>query len=502
MINKKLYNRLKKYRKNFSESKLNTVSIVCFDYEIEAAVKVFKDKFSAKIERILISPYFPRKNDISEYENIPVESLESNYDKDNLAVYIDFYEMADNHWIATMNMIAKHRKGLYYFFTPTDYKNGCMLTLPKLKKLYEVHKQKIDKVYSILSSKKSKEVFLQRLKALIEGDAGYLAYNGELDYFPQELMPTVKKGAVIVDAGISSSIFELEKYTELIGTKGKIFAFEASPIEYEKAKNIIATKPLLKNVELICLGLWDKHEKLQMAVGNGGSSVLYPIKADSVECELVALDDFVKDNKINKLDYIKMDIESAEPNALRGAENTIKKFKPDMAICIYHSHSHLWEIALYLNSLNIGYNFYIHHHSATNCETVLYAVRPVFTKRVFNIVKNVLYDIWHMQISKAIEKVMNRIELKYKRVVVYGAGKRFDSLFQKGVFKNINVVALSDRKFERLDNYKGYTAIPPCEILNYKPDIICVALQEGMVAHSFLTEMFQDKIQNIKFINI
>ena len=68
-----------------------------------------------------------------------------------------------------------------------------------------------------------------------------------MDYFPQELMPTVKKGAVIVDAGISSSIFELEKYTELIGEKGKIFAFEASPIECEKAKNIIATKPLLKN---------------------------------------------------------------------------------------------------------------------------------------------------------------------------------------------------------------------------------------------------------------
>lgn len=502
MINKKLYNGLEKYRKNFAESNLNTVSIVCFDYEIETAVKVFKNKFCAKIERILISPYFPRKNNISEYENIPIESLESNYDKDNLAVYIDFHEMVDNHWIATMNMIAKNRKGLYYFFTPADYKNGCMLTIPKLKKLYEVHKQKIDKVYSILSSKKSKVVFLQRLKALIEGDAGYLAYNGEMDYFPKELMPTVKKGAVIVDAGISSSIFELEKYTELIGEKGKIFAFEASPIEYEKAKNIISKKPLLKNVELLCLGLWDKHEKLQMAVGNGGSSVLYPIKGDAVECELVALDDFVKDNKINKLDYIKMDIESAEPNALRGAQKTIQKFKPDMAICIYHAPSHLFDIALYLNSLNIGYNFYIHHHSSTCCETVLYAVRPFFFKRIFNLFRNVLYDIWHIQISKAIEKVMNRIELKYKRVVVYGAGKRFESLLQKGVFKNINVIALSDRKFDKTGNYKGYTAIPPNEILNYKPDIICVAMQESMVAHAFLTEMFKEKMEKIKFINV
>ena len=502
MINKKLYNGLEKYRKNFAESNLNTVSIVCFDYEIETAVKVFQDKFGAKIERILISHYFPRKNDISEYENIPVESLEYNYDKNNLAVYIDFYEMVDNHWIATMNMIAQNRKGLYYFFTPADYKNGCMLTFPPLKSFYEAHKQEIDKVYSLLSSKKSKKVFLQRLKSLTEGDAGYLAYNGEMDYFPQELMPTVKKGAVIVDAGISSSIFEFEKYTELIGEKGKIFAFEASPIECEKAKNIIATKPLLKNIELLCLGLWNKHEKLQMAVGNGGSSVLYPINGDAVECELVALDDFVKDNKINKLDYIKMDIESAEPNALRGAQKTIKKFKPDMAICIYHAPSHLWDIALYLNSLNIGYNFYIHHHSSTCCETVLYAVRPVFIKRVFNIVRNFLYDIWHLRIGKTSEKGINSIELKNKRVVVYGAGKHFESLLQNGVFKNINVVALSDRKFEKTSEYKGYTAIPPNEILNYKPDIIYIAMQEGMVAHAFLTEMFKEKMQKIKFINV
>lgn len=121
---------------------------------------------------------------------------------------------------------------------------------------------------------------------------------------------------------------------------------------------------------------------------------------------------------------------------------------------------------------------------------------------VFNIVRNFLYDIWHLRIGKTIEKGINSIELKNKRVVVYGAGKHFESLLQNGVFKNINVVALSDRKFEKTSEYKGYTAIPPNEILNYKPDIIYIAMQEGMVAHAFLTEMFKEKMQKIKFINV
>lgn len=500
MINKRLYEELKKHRKPFSESGLNTVSIVCFEYEIEEAVNIFKNKYTAKIERICIPSYFPCKKDISSYESVPVVSLDDYYDKDNLAVYIDFYEMADNHWIVPMNMIAKHHRGEYYFYTKKEYEKGCLLLYPPLKGFYEAHKEQIDKAYSLLSSDKSKKIFLERLKSLIEGDTGYLEYNGELDYFPEELMPTVKKGSVVIDAGISSSIFELEEYSKMIGQNGRIYAFEASPIEYKKADKLIKNNPDLNNVELIELGLWNQKEKMQMAVGNGGSSVLYPITGESVECELVALDDFVKSNKINKVDYIKMDIESAEPNALKGAQKTIKKYKPDMAVCIYHSPIHLWEIILYINSLNIGYDFFIYHHSAMNCETVLYAVKPSLLKRFYNITKSFVYDIFHIKIYNFVKKYINFMLLKNRRVIVYGAGKHFDELYKKGKFKNINVIAVSDKKFENSGTYKGYTAITPYEILNYKPDIIYIAMQESIVAYNFLNDIYKEKLANIKFI--
>jgi len=71
---------------------------------------------------------------------------------------------------------------------------------------------------------------------------------------------------------------------------------------------------------------------------------------------------------------ITMDIEGAELEALKGAEYTIRTSRPSLAICVYHSPAHLWEIPLYLNSLGFGYRFSLRNYTSFTGETVLYAV--------------------------------------------------------------------------------------------------------------------------------
>ena len=57
-----------------------------------------------------------------------------------------------------------------------------------------------------------------------------------------------------------------------------------------------------------------------------------------------------------------MDIEGAEMEALKGSKDILIAQKSKLAICVYHLNEHLYEIILYLNSLNLGYKFWMGHH--------------------------------------------------------------------------------------------------------------------------------------------
>ena len=72
--------------------------------------------------------------------------------------------------------------------------------------------------------------------------------------------------------------------------------------------------------------------------------------------------------------FIKMDLEGSELRALMGAERIIRQYKPKLAISLYHKPEDIWELPLYILSLNSEYIFFIDHYSVATAETVLYAL--------------------------------------------------------------------------------------------------------------------------------
>ncbi|MFC1741089.1 FkbM family methyltransferase [Nanoarchaeota archaeon] len=152
----------------------------------------------------------------------------------------------------------------------------------------------------------------------------------------------------------------------------KIYAFE--PIEEFFMKNKELSK-VFPNIIPVNSGLWStsgkvSFNKIDNALSGGTASF---VGEGEDEIDVVAIDDFVKQSNLSSVDFIKMDVEGAELDALKGAKNTIKDFKPDLAISIYHRAEHLWKIPLWIKDNFPEYMIYIDHKYAGPTETICFA---------------------------------------------------------------------------------------------------------------------------------
>lgn len=75
---------------------------------------------------------------------------------------------------------------------------------------------------------------------------------------------------------------------------------------------------------------------------------------------------------LEKVDLIKMDIEGAEKEALQGAVETIRKFRPKLHVCAYHHIDDIWQIPDLLNNISSGYNLHFAAHVPYMNEYVYY----------------------------------------------------------------------------------------------------------------------------------
>ena len=87
-------------------------------------------------------------------------------------------------------------------------------------------------------------------------------------------------------------------------------------------------------------GLGRSEEVVRFSQSDGG------VSTESKICETgsIAIGIDTVDGSCSDATFIKMDIEGAELDALRGAERTIRSNSPKLAICAYHKPSHLWEL--------------------------------------------------------------------------------------------------------------------------------------------------------------
>lgn len=144
-----------------------------------------------------------------------------------------------------------------------------------------------------------------------------------------------------------------------------IYAFEPEIDKIAECKKMLPED----KVSIYNLATWKEKTELRFSDGGGGSSCICEEGKAVVNAD--SLDNVLRDEKVS---FIKMDIEGAELEALKGSEYLIQKNHPKLAISIYHRPDDIYKIPLLLLQYNPGYTFYLRHYSYNPGETVLYAV--------------------------------------------------------------------------------------------------------------------------------
>jgi FkbM family methyltransferase len=150
---------------------------------------------------------------------------------------------------------------------------------------------------------------------------------------------TFKRGDVVLDAGARIGVFTA-KISRALGDEGKVIAMEPEPRNYAcLRKNVEANR--LDNVIPIRKMLWSQRQQMSLFLSSNSAAHsaycdgFYDLTGESIRVEAEALDDILESLHIDAVDFIKMDIEGSEIEALKGMKRVLES-DVQLAIAAYH----------------------------------------------------------------------------------------------------------------------------------------------------------------------
>jgi FkbM family methyltransferase len=138
----------------------------------------------------------------------------------------------------------------------------------------------------------------------------------------------IKKGDFCLDIGANIGALSL-LMCKLVEPTGKVYSFEPGPKNFSRLlENIKLNPSFLGITQLIQAGVSDKPGKLywEEESHNPGNARL--VKKGNIEVPVITIDHFFSNNPLEKLNFVKIDVETMEHEVLSGGINTWKKYKP------------------------------------------------------------------------------------------------------------------------------------------------------------------------------
>jgi FkbM family methyltransferase len=204
---------------------------------------------------------------------------------------------------------------------------------------------------------------VERLELImLEGPYGW--QDGDFDV-------TVHKGDIVIDAG--AWIGDFAAYAASKGAS--VYAFEPTAEIFAMLEE---TAQLNGHITPVRKGLGQADQTVTLyhaePENSGGNTTLRkrllkdsknPVSTETID--VTSLDDFVRENSIPRIDFIKVDIEGAERDMLKGARHVLKTFAPRLALCTYHLPDDPEVMARLIKEANPDYRIVQRRHKLYAC---------------------------------------------------------------------------------------------------------------------------------------
>jgi len=297
------------------------------------------------------------------WKNTKVVGLNDQVDKEKYTVIICIVNYPQIEIISSLFNLGWKDIRIFYDITE-NFKDKYPLTNGWIKTSFDSKdKINVNKVWNVLNedSKKHYLQFIAWRKSRIELVFENLEINPNNRFFIHEIVSRLKKDDVFVDCGAHHGNVT-KKFVDLVNNKyKKIFAIEPDK------NNLLILKSNVKNIEILDFALGAEEKDVGFYHGFGYASKIN-----------ISGNNIVKQTTIDNLNleptFIKLHLEGGELNALKGAIKTIKKYRPIIAVTVYHTEDGLWQIPLFLIENFDDYNYIFRLHSWAGTGAVFYAI--------------------------------------------------------------------------------------------------------------------------------
>lgn len=237
-----------------------------------------------------------------------------------------------------------------------------------------LQREDVRRAFEVWEDGASRAEYVSQVRFRLDADFDGLASPVDHpQYFPPDLFAW-RDDEWIVDGGAYDGD-TVRALSQIHGNRfGHLLAVEPDPANFAKLMAIVQDLPSEVRARVECrqAALGAEARTLYLdATGTAASATRTAAVAGSVAVQAATIDTLVGEHHPT---FVKLDIEGFEIDALQGAQATIRRHGPILAVCVYHLQDHLWKIPLMLRSWRDDYAFFLRPHNEEGWDLVCYAV--------------------------------------------------------------------------------------------------------------------------------